>query len=477
VAYNSLLIEQRQGLHERTAEAIEALFPDRIEEHYSELAHHYSRSGNTAKAVAYCQRAGQQAVQRSAYAVAITILTTGLEVLKVLPDAPERTRQELDLQTSLGPALMATQGITSPEVEHTYTRARELCQQVGETPQLFPVVGGLRAFYEVRGELQIALELGEQLLSLAHHAQDPAQLLQAHMGLGSTLFWLGEVAPARAQLEEGLALDASQQQRAAVLGYQSDDPGVTCRRYAAWALWWLGYPDQALQRSHEARILAQALSHPYSLASALYNGAVLHCLRREAQIAQRQAEAVIELSREQGFAQRLATGTILQGWALAEQGQRDEGMAQMRQGLEAYRATGAELLRPLVLGLLAEGYRAGGQAVEGLMALDEALAVVHTSGARFYEAELYRLRGELQLRHVVGRDDAEACFRQALDRASRQQAKSLELRAALSLSRLWQQQGKRDEARELLAPIYGWFTEGFDTADLQEAKALLDEWS
>jgi class 3 adenylate cyclase/predicted ATPase len=477
VAYNSLLIERRQGLHERVAQAIEALFHDRIEEHYSELAHHYSCSGNTAKAVAYCQRAGQQAVRRSAFAEAITILTTGLEVLKALPYTPERTRQELDLQTSLGPALMATQGITSPEVEQTYTRARELCRQVGETPQLFPVLGGLRAFYEVRGELQIALELGEQLLSLAQHAHDPAHLLEAHMGLGSTLFWLGEMIPARAQLEQGITLDDAQPRRAAVLSNQSDDPGVTCRRYAAWTLWWLGYPDQALQQSLEARTLAQELSHPYSMASALYNAAVLHCLRREAQIAQRQAEAVVELSREQGFAQRLATGTILRGWALAEQGQRDEGMAQMRQGLDAYRATGAELLRPLVLALLAEGHQVGGQAKEGLMALDEALAMVHKTGALFYEAELYRLRGELLLKQTAVRSDAEACFRQALDIARRRGANALELRAAMSLSRLWQQQGKRDAARELLAPIYGWFTEGFDTVDLQEAKALLGELS
>jgi len=250
------------------------------------------------------------------------------------------------------------------------------------------------------------------------------------------------------------------------------DPGVDCGLYASWALWLLGYPDQALKRNNEALTLAQELSHPFSLASILACAGVLHTFRREGQATREQAEAAMALSTEQGFPHWLALGTILQGWALAEQG--EEGTAQIRQGMAAWRTTGAELARPYFLALVAEACAKGGQAEEGLSALAEALATVHKTGERFYEAELSRLQGELLLVQSTPQTaEAETCFHQALDIARRQQAKSLELRAALSLSRLWQQQGKREDAHQLLAPIYGWFTEGFDTLDLQEARALL----
>jgi len=250
---------------------------------------------------------------------------------------------------------------------------------------------------------------------------------------------------------------------------------VHCLSFVAWALWYLGYPDQALRRIHEALTLAQELSHPFSLALALAFAAWLHQLRREGQAAQERAAAAIALSTDQGFPFWEAWGTILRGSVLAEQGQRAEGIAQMRQGIAAWRATGAELQRPYYLALLAEPCGKGGQAEEGLSVLAEALTAVHKTGERQHEAELYRLKGELLLKQgVPDEQEAESCLRQAIDVARQQQAKSLELRAAMSLSRLWQQQGKRFEARELLAPIYGWFTEGFDTADLQEARALLE---
>jgi predicted ATPase len=243
-------------------------------------------------------------------------------------------------------------------------------------------------------------------------------------------------------------------------------------------LWSLGYPDQALKRGHESLTLARELAHPYSLAHALIFAARVHQLRQEGQAVQERAEAAMTLAIDQGFPYWLAFATILRGWALAEQGQREEGIAQIRQCLTAYQATRAELVRPYWLALLAEACWKVGQAEEGLRALTEALAVAHKTGEGFYEAELYRLKGEL-LQNVEGgmrgaEWTTEACFQQALDIARRQQAKSLELRAALSLSRLWQRQGKRAEARVLLAEVYGWFTEGFDTADLQEAQALLE---
>ncbi len=480
VAYGTVLQERRKILHERTAQAIEELYSQNLDEHYGDLAHHYSRSNNTPKAVEYLQLAGQQAEQRSAYAEAISHLTTALELLKTLPDTVGRTQQELLLQTTLGPALMVTEGFGAPEVEKTYARARELCQQVGETPQLFWVLGGLWQFYLVRAEYQTARELGEQLLSLAQSVQDPALLLAAHRALGEPLFLLGELALARAHQEQGIALYNLQQHRSLAFLYGLD-PGVMCLNHAANVLWLLGYPDQALKRSHEALILAQELSHPLSLAAALYFAAGLHQFRREGQLTQERAEAAITLSIEQGFSHWMEGGTILRGWVLAEQGQGEEGIAQIRQGLAAWRATGAELARPYFLALLAEAYGKGGQTEEGLNVLAEALTVVDKTGERFYEAELYRLKGTLTLQSEVRgprsevEREAEECFWKAIEIARRQQAKSLELRATMSLARLWQQQGKKAEAHELLSEIYHWFTEGFDTKDLQEAKALLEE--
>jgi class 3 adenylate cyclase/predicted ATPase len=485
VAYNTLLVERRRVLHERTAQAIETLFQSRLEEHYSELAQHYTRSGNTPKAMEYLQLAGQQAVQRSANAEAVSHLTTALELLKTLPDTPERTQQELTLQIALGVPLTATNGYGAPEVGTVYTRARELCQQVGETPQLFPVLFGLWNFYLLRAELQTARELGEQLLSLAQSGHDPALLLAAHRALGPALFHLGEVALAQEHVEQGVTLYDPQQHRAQAFRYGLD-PGVVCLSFWALALWNFGYPAQALKKSHAALTLAQELSHPISLAFALNFAARLHQFRREGQTAQERAEAAITVSTQQGFPLWLAYGTTLRGWALAEQGQTEEGIAQIRQGLAAWRATRAELWRPYHLALLAEAHEKVGQVEEGLSMLTEALATVDSTRDRFYEAELYRLKGELTLARsrVQGLEssvktglesEAKECFLKAIEVARKQQAKSLELRATTSLARLWQQQGKKEEARQMLAEIYGWFTEGFDTKDLQEAKALLEE--
>jgi predicted ATPase len=370
---------------------------------------------------------------------------------------------------------MVTKSQGAPEVERAYARARELCQQVEDAPQLCPVLFGLWYFYLVRAEFQTARELGEQLLTVAQRVQDPTLLLLAHRVLGQTLASLGELPPAQAHLEQGIALYDPQRHHSLALQY-GQDPGVICRSWAALALRLLGYPDQALESISEALTLARELVHPYSLAYALMWAAVVHQFRRERRAAQERAEELLALAREQGFAHWLAAGTIWQGWGLSEQGQGTEGIAQIHQGVAGWRACGVELWRPYFLALLAEAYGNGGQAEEGLHVLGEALAAVEKTGERFYEAELYGLKGELLLRRVVpDEQQAETSFYQALDIARSQQAKSLELRAALRLSRLWQQQGKCAAAYELLAEVYNWFTEGFDTADLQEAKALLEE--
>jgi predicted ATPase len=301
---------------------------------------------------------------------------------------------------------------------------------------------------------------------------------------------LGQVVTARGHLEQALALYDPQQHGALAFRY-GQDPGASCLSYMAWALWVLGYPDQARQQSHAALTLAQELSHANSLAHTLVHAAILRQLCRETQWTQAQAEAAVTLSTKQRIPQWLALATILRGWALTVQGQGEEVTAQVHQGIAAYRATGAGIYGSYCLALMAETYGAAGQPEAGLVVLTEAMDVVHTHAEHFYEAELHRLKGELLLQsRVRSREsdvstpdsglrppdsEAETCFHQALDVAHHQQAKSLELRAAMSLSRLWQHQGKRAEARQLLVEVYGWFTEGFDTADLQEAKALLEE--
>jgi predicted ATPase len=474
-AYQSLLKSTRQQYHQRIAQVVEARFPAICETQPELLAHHYTEAGLAAQAIPYWQRAGQHAIERSANVEAISHLTKGLELLTTLSDTAERTQHELTLQTALGGSLMTITGFAAPEVERVYTRARALCRQVGETPQLFPVLWGLWLFYEVRGELQTARELAGQLLSLAQRQQDPAPLLHAYRAMGQTVFWQGELARARAYLEQGIVLYDPRRHRSLAFHY-SQDAGVGLRTFVAHVLWYLGYSDQAAARMQEALALARELSHPFSLAHALDHAAWLHQYRRERRLVLEQAEADIALCREQGFAFFLAHGTIMHGWALAAQGRRAEGMTQMHQGMTVLRTIGVGVLLPRDHTLLAEAYGESGQAEEGLRLLAEALATTHQQGSHLWEPELYRVKGELLLRQLVpDAQEAESCFRQALTVARRQEAKSLELRAAMSLSRLWQQQGRRDEARELLAPIYGWFTEGFDTADLRDAKALLEE--
>jgi predicted ATPase/class 3 adenylate cyclase len=475
-AYASLLKSTRQQYHQRLAQVLEAQFPETAEAEPELLAQHYTAAGLSAQAVGSWQRAGQQAIERSAHVEAIRHLTRGLEVLTTLPETPARMQQEIDFQVALGPALIATKGWVAPEVEQTYTRARALSQQVEAAPQRFPVLWGLWVFYHGRGASQAARELGEQLLSLAHRAHDRALVLQAHHALGPTCLQLGELPQARAHFEHGIALYDPAQHRAQAFVYGGHDPGICCRAQGAVALWLLGYPDQAVQWSQEALTQARELAHPFSLANALEFASYLHQLRREGHQTQAHSETLMLLAREQGFAARVTKAQIARGWALAAQGCGAEGVALIRQGLDAERATGAAKGRAYYLALLAEAAATAGDAEEGLRAVADALEAMQQTRERHHAAELHRLKGELRLiRSTEPHAEAEACFQQAFDIARRQEAKSLELRAAMSLSRLWQQQGKQAEAHELLASVYSWFTEGFDTADLQEARALLEE--
>jgi predicted ATPase len=320
-------------------------------------------------------------------------------------------------------------------------------------------------------------ELGEQLVQLAEREADPTHCMAAYAALGQTLLGFGEYAAAWKHLEQGIALIDQTTQRTLVLRH-GEAPGVRCLGVAATTLWCLGYPAQAVRRSQEALALAQALAHPYSLATAEFQAISLHACRREAPVVQVQADALLTLATAQQFPQWVAHGAFWQGWILTMQGQGAAGLAQMHQGVAAIVATGQRVSQPRYLVLLAEAAGHAGQVAEGLRLLAEAWATLEESKQGQLLAEAYRIQGELLLRQAVpAAAQAEACFQQALAIARRQQAKSWELRAAMSLSRLWQQQGKRTEGRALLAPIYDWFTEGFDTPDLQDAKALLEAWA
>jgi class 3 adenylate cyclase/predicted ATPase len=478
-AYQTLLRSTQQQYHERVARALEAQFPQIVETQPEILAQHYTQAGLGGPASAYWQRAGQRAAERSASAEAISHVTKGLESLADVPDSRERAQRELSLQLMLGPALMAMKGQAAPEVGQAYARARELCRQVEDPAQLFRVLRGLWNVYVVRAELSTAREVAEQLLALAERMDDAGLRVAAHRSLGVTLFYLGELEGARAHLERGLVLYGPIQRGIDAVLY-GEDPGVGCGSFLAWTLWLLGDVDQAWQRAEAAVVRARGLSHVPSLAFALNYAARLHQHRRERQATQDVVDELIALSEAHGFAQRLATGRIQRGWARAEGGDLAGGLAEMRESLAAYQATGGEVARPFFLGVLAETYGKAGRPDEGLAAVAEALALAQTHGERWWEAELLRLRGRLLLAQGIDSPaaaEAEASLVEALDRARGQRAKSLELRAAMSLSRLWQDRGKRDQARDLLAAIHGRFTEGFDTADLQEARGLLRELS
>jgi predicted ATPase len=441
-AYQSLLRSTRQQYHQRIAQVVEARFPELCETQPELLAHHYTEVGLSAQAIPYWQRAGEHTLQRSANLEAISHVTKGLAVLSTLPETRERAQQELGLQITLGPALY-----------------------------------GFWYAQMATGQLPWAWELGEEFLGLAQQQQDPLLLVEGHRMLGNTAWWQGELTQTHAHVQAALALYDPEQHRVHAVRYSADS-GVFCAVLGALTLWMLGYPDQALRDMEETR--TRRLGHPFTLAQALAFSALLHQLRCEPQVALAQAEAQRALCTERGFATYLAWGMMPRGWALAVQGQVVEGIAQLREGFATWRALGGERVPawPWFLALWAEACSHAGQLGEGLCALDEVLRRVQHKEERLYEAEVYRLKGELLLQGLATRqEEAEESFQHALDVACRQQAKSWELRAAMSLSRLWQQQGKRAEARALLAPIYGWFTEGFDTADLQEANALLEELS
>jgi predicted ATPase len=477
VSYGSLLQDRRRAHHGRIVAAIEKLYSNRISEQIELLAHHAFRGELWEKAVDYLHQAGKKAARRSATREAIAYFEQALEALKHLPEDHSTIEKAINIRVDLGPALVSTKGFPATEVEENYTRARVLCEQFGETPQLFPVLWGLARMHDTRGELRIGRGLGEQLLTLAQRAQDPALLLEAHHELWANLSALGELSAARTHTEQGFALYDSQQHKHHAFLYGGHDPGVCSGYHAAEVLWLLGYPEQALRRSRESLALARELAHPSTMANVLFFAAWFHYHRGEWQIFQARVEEGMTLATERGFSRWLAQGTFLQGWLLVEQEQKQAGIAKMVEALATERAgIGLARWNALFAASLAEAYGRTGQIGEGLNVVNEELANRRVTECCCYEAELHRIKGELLLTQTAGHEgEAEACLQNALKIARGQSAKSLELRATMSMSRLWQRQGKKAEARTSLAEIYGWFTEGFGTADLKAAKILLQE--
>lgn len=479
VAYSRVTAARRVHLHRRIGERLEAGYGARARDMAAELAMHFEQGREAPRALVYLRQAADKAQQRYAHAETIHYLRRALVMLETLPDTTERATHELAVHAALGPALMALKGYAAPEVVQAYSRAFALCSQVGDTRQRFDVLLGLCTFYQEKAELQTAQTLAEQLVSLAQRLHDPVCLLWAHSALGYTLYYQGELVQARAHMEESLELYLTHRPGADGFVF---DPGVDILGALVDLLYYLGYPEQALRRSQEAVTLARELGHPFSLAHALSFATRLHRWRGEHTEAQAAAEARLALCHAQGFTQEAAEELVWSGRELVQQGQVDAGLAQMRQGLETVRTTGAETRRPWLLTALARAYGQAGCVDAGLAVLEEALDIVEKTGKRLDEVGLYRTKGELLLHKSQQSQDisrralwleAEGCFQQALAVARQQQARTFELRAAVSLARLWQQQGKPPAAHQLLAPIYAWFTEGLDTADLREARGVL----
>lgn len=473
IAYQALSRQTRQDYHARIAEAMEHLVPDLVTLQPELVAHHYTEAGLVAEAIPFWQQAGQRAIDRSANVEAIAHLSKGLELLERLPASPERVQQELALQLALGAPLLMTRGHSAPEVETAYARAYALCREVGESPRLFSVLMGLWRFYYARAELRTALELGEQCHLLAGGLEDSVFLHESHLAIGSTLFILGDYTAVRHHLEQGLALYDREQSRARGFSI-GNDPGVVCLTRLAWSLWMLGYPDQALARMDEALALAESLARPYSVGLALQFGAVLHQFRREAQLVQAKAEATMELAEAQGFVYWLGGAKCMRGWARAVLGDVEAGTAELREGLSSWLEMGATLGQTHLFLRLAEAYHQGGQLQASLGVLDDTIRVVDDTEECHYESELYRFKGELLHQMSPFHPEAEPALMRALDLARQRRAKSLELRAAMSLCQYWRAQGKLTDAEQILTPVYNWFTEGFETPDLQQAKALLE---
>jgi predicted ATPase len=478
-AYSTLLRGARQKLHARIAGALEARFPEAAAAQPELLARHCAEGGLVERAVGYWFAAAERALRAAANAEAIEHLSRGIQLLASLPDTPERRRTELRFQTTIGPALLATKGWAAAEAAQANRRAEELCRTLGDVGERFKVVVGLWFFHLTRGETRQAGSLGDELFRLAEQQDDDDLRLQALHAAWGRCTWVGRFAAGLEHAERGLALYSPARHASHALTYGGHDPGVCGWARGGMDLWFLGYPDRADDYARRAVALAEEIAHPPTVAHALNYGVLCQQLRRDAATVRAWGARLAGLAAGHGLALFEANAVAARGWVLANEGQVTGGLAELRRGLDGCISLGMRLFEPYHKALLAEACLAAGDGAAALGLVEDAMRFADESGVRFWDAELLRLKGRLLAHLQPGGagppEEVEACYRGSLAVARGQEARSLELRAALSLARLWRDRGEHAEARDLLAPVYGWFTEGFGTPDLEEAKALLDE--
>jgi len=467
----------RKATHSRdVALALEACYAADSASVANELAVLWEAARDYARASDSFLQAARNAVQVNAHREAVQLAERGLAALLKSPETPERDGRELSLQLTLGFSLQSVLSWAAPEAGAAFNRARQLCRQMGDDPRLVAALSGVTIYHLMRAEFVIVKGLCEQIMQLAEQAQDPVLLVMASMHWAAVHFYQGEPVSAHQHGERALALDRREYHEA-YFSFFNEDLGIMARRTHSYSLWALGYPDRALALAQESITLAEQTSHPFSLGGAHFTtGTVLYNLR-DWQSSQQEFEKVIALAEEYALGDFLNYAITWNALTLAYQEPTEAALERAKQAIESLRATGVTLAMTGLLASLGEVFRLADRCAEGLETIAEALALIERTGDRVYETELWRIKGELLLRAVASnaRAEAESCYRKAIEIARQQSAKSWELRAATSLARLWQRQGKSAEARQMLAEIYGWFTEGFDTADLQEAKALLDE--
>jgi class 3 adenylate cyclase/tetratricopeptide (TPR) repeat protein len=473
VASNSMLLERRREIHERTAAAIEDLYPGMLDDHLGELAHHYSRSANAAKAVHYLKLAGEQAGRRSAYEEALGALEEAIGLLAKIPASRERDRLELELRVAHGPLYVAVRGFATAEMEPHVGRIQELCDQLGEAQVISGALYSLWSLNLARARLKEAMSQAKQLINLAAQLDDPFATGGAHGAVGVTSMWLGEFETAREHLEQTAAIFEPDLPRFLPM---RNAPVIPTQSQLAWTLWMLGYADQANRTMRRALALADQLKRPFNTAFALQYAVPLEDFLGDYRFINQKIETLIEISREYGFMSWIDSANLSLGRALIFKGEHETGLSTILNALAGLREHGSELVRTFSLPSIAGCFLQTNQVDRGLEFIEEAFASMDTTGARIQEAETHRIKGDLLLRKGEAYiDEAKSCFERAIEIAAKQAAKSYELRATMSLARLCVQQGHRGEARKMLTEIYNWFTEGFDTADLKDAKALLNE--
>jgi class 3 adenylate cyclase/predicted ATPase len=470
-AHGSLLRGSRQQLHAQIADALETHSPELMDSQPELFAQHYSEASLVEKSVACWGKAGHRSAARSAMAEAAAQFQKGLDQLALLPDNPERQRREFEFCNALGAVLRSVKGQAAPETGHAYARARELWEQLGSPSEFIYFLFGQSEYYNNRGELDLAQRLAEDLLRLSRERKDSAGLVLGHNSLGRILFLAGRFALSRSHLAEALALQ-DPLSNSSFVHQVAIHPHVSSQAFLGVVLFFLGFPEQALAQSNAAIVEARRLAHPPSLAVSLNIGARLLLIVGDDAALGERADQLMAVAAEQGFPYWRSQGAICSGWGKVKNGDVTEGMSLLRSGSAAHRATGAESTQ--FIALLASACEIAGQVEEALTLLDDALQIVERTGQRWFEAELHRHKGQLLLRQGQSAA-AEELYRKALSIAEEQEAKLWELRAATSLARLRRDQSRRAEACDLLAPVYGWFAEGFGTPDLKDAKALLAE--